>query len=216
MKKLLRVLAAQLFAAALVLTAFSGPARADDTSPSDAELALEWQNTWDTYKFYEFAPPPLPESGRSRDKRSISIEIDAPVDHVFPAYSNINNHIGLHPFLKRVATHRDWCQGDTRYINFTAVEEIPYQGTIVTSNTHAQQRINRAGLYYETDTWSLPNVVTHQKIIFEAVAGGKTKVTEHLTFDADTSLIDFVVTNGVASHEQTQAILKQAIESGQL
>lgn len=214
MKKLLRLFAAPLFAAALVLTAFSGPVHAD-VPESDAELAAEWQAAWDTYRFYD-STPPLPGSGRSRDKACISIEIDAPVEHVFAAYSDINHHIGMHSFLKRVVTHDDRSQAGTRTINFTAIEEIPYQGTIVTSNTHAQQRIDHDGLRYETDTWSLPGVVTHQKILFKKLANGKTAVTEYLVFDADTSLIDFVVTNGVASHEQTQAALKQAIESGEL
>jgi hypothetical protein len=212
--KLLRLLAAQLFAAAFVLTALSAPAHAD-TPESDAQIALEWQAAWDTYKFYD-STPPLPGSGRSRAKSSISITIDAPVKRVFSLYSNINNHVGMHSFLKRVITHKDWSKGHTRNINFTAIEEIPYEGAIVISKTHAQQRINRDKLYYETDTWSLPNVVTHQKIVFEKRPGGKTEVTELLTFDADTSLIDFVVANGTSSHEVNQAALKQAIESGEL
>ncbi|MCT9931786.1 hypothetical protein N5079_16360 [Planotetraspora sp. A-T 1434] len=215
MKKLLRLLAAQLFAAAFVLTTFSGPAGAD-TPQSDAEIAQEWQAAWDTYKFYDASPPPLPHSGRTRTRTSISVTIDAPIEHVFTAYSNINNHIGRAAFLKRVVTHSDSTQNNTRYINFTAVEEIPYQGTLVTLKTYAQQRIHQNGFFYETDTWSQPNVVTHQKIIFEEVGDGSTEVTENLTFDADDSLIDFVVANGVASHQQTQAAIKQAIESGQL
>ncbi|GAA4210624.1 hypothetical protein GCM10022252_78640 [Streptosporangium oxazolinicum] len=214
MKKHLRLLATQLLAAALVLTAFSGPARAE-TPESDPQLAAEWQTAWDTYKFYKNTPP-LPGSGRSRAKDSISITINAPVKHVFSAYSNINNHLGMHSFLKRVVTHKDWSQAGKRYINFTAVEEIPYEGSIVVSNTHAQQRIDKAGLYYETDTWSLPNVVTHQKIVFKKLTPGKTQVTEYLTFDADDTLIDFALANGVASHEATQAALKQAIENGDL
>lgn len=212
-KKHLRLLAAQLFAMALVITVFSSPAHADTTS--DAQLAAEWQTAWDTHKFYDRTPP-LPDSGRSRATSSISITINAPAAKVFPAYSNIDNHVGMHSFLKRVVTHKDWFKYGKRHINFTAVEEIPYEGAIVTSNTHAQQRINADDLYYETDTWSLPGVVTHQKIVFTKLAGGKTKVTEYLTFDADTSLIDFVVANGVASHEVTQAGLKQAIESGSI
>jgi uncharacterized membrane protein len=214
-KKLLRLLAAPFVAATVIVTALSVPASAD-TVETDAEIAAQWQTAWDTYKFYDVSPPPLPESGRSRAKSSISVEIDAPINHVFAAYSNINNHIGRAAFLKRVVTHNDFSEGNLRYINFTAIEEVPFQGTVVTLKTHAQQRINYDGLYYETDTWSEPNVVTHQKIIFEKLADDKTEVTERLTFDADTSLIDFVVANGVASHQQTQAALKQAIESGQL
>ncbi|MDH2429206.1 hypothetical protein [Sphaerisporangium sp. TRM90804] len=214
MKKLLQVLAAQLFAATFVLTALSGAARAD-TPPSDAELAQEWQVAWDTHRFTDTTPP-APGSGRSRATSSISIEIAAPAKRVFAAYSDIDNHIGRHSFLKRVVTHADYCRHDTRYVDFTAIEEIPYEGAIVTSKTHAQQRLHPDKLYYETDTWSEPNVVSHQKIVFTKLPGGRTRVTEHLTFDADTTLIDFVVTNGTASHQQTQTALKQAIESGDL
>ncbi|MDP9848867.1 SRPBCC family protein [Streptosporangium lutulentum] len=215
MKKILRRHAIQLFAATFVLSALSSPAQAD-TPESDAQLALEWQTAWDTYRFYDSTPPPHPGSGQSRAESSISITINAPIEAVFAKYSNINNHVGMHSFLKRVVTHKDWSKGRTRSVNFTAIEEIPYEGATVVNKTHAQQRINRDKFFYETDTWSLPNVVTHQKIVFEKRSGGKTEVTEHLTFDADTSLIDFVVANGVSSHEVTQAALKQAIESGEL
>jgi hypothetical protein len=215
MNKLLRVFAA-LLASALVLTTFSSPARAE-TPETDAQLAAEWQAAWDFYKFYEYAAAPLPVTGRSRVSRDISIDINAPIEHVFVAYSNVNNHVGLHPFLKRVVTHKDWTEAGTHYINFTAIEEIPVvAGAPVTSKTHAQQRIHPDGFYYETDSWSLPNVVTHQKIVFEDLGGGRTRVTEHLTFEASILLIDFTVTNGVSSHQETQARLKQAIESGAL
>ncbi len=216
MKKLLRLFTAPLLAAALVATAFSGPARAG-TPETDAQLAAEWQAAWDFYKFYQCASAPLPITGRSQVKRDISIEIAAPIEHVFTAYSNVNNHVGLHSFLKRVVTHKDRVQDDTRYIDFTAIEEIPVvAGLPVTSKTHAQQRIHHSGYYYETDSWSLPNVVTHQKIVFADLGDGRTRVTEHLTFEASILLIDFTVTNGVSSHQETQAGLKKAIENGDL
>ncbi|MEV6982745.1 hypothetical protein AB0M95_16000 [Sphaerisporangium sp. NPDC051017] len=214
MKNLLRLLATPLLAASLVLAAFTVPVHAD-TADGDAELALQWQDAWDTYKFYDTTPP-APESGRSRATADISIEISAPVKRVFEKYSNFNNHIGMHPFLKRIVTHREWCRHGTRYVNLTAVDEIPYNGAIVLSNAHAQQRIHEEDLYYETDTWSLPGIVTHQKIVFKRLSSGKTKVTEHLVFDADTSLIDLVVTSGVSSHQQTQRGLKTAIERGDI
>ncbi|GGL16640.1 hypothetical protein Sme01_36720 [Sphaerisporangium melleum] len=216
MTKLFRALATHLLAGAFLLTAFTGGAHADTTEPTDTELAAEWQTAWDTYKFAEPAPPPAPGSGRSRQTSTISITINAPAWRVFPAYSNINNHIGRAAFLKRVATHKDWCERGTRLINLTAIEDIPYQGTIISLHTHAQQRIHAAELYYETDTWSEPNVVTHQRISFSVLRDGSTKVTERLTFEADDALIDFTVANGTASHQQTQTALKQAIESGEL
>jgi hypothetical protein len=211
-KKILRAFTA--FAAVFTLIALSGPAHAG-TTETDAELAAEWQYAWDTYKFYDRTPP-APDSGRSQRTASISIVINAPAWRVFDVYSNFNNHIGRNPFLTRVVTHKDWCWGNARYINLTAIEQVPYDGTIVDLKTHAQQRLYRSKLYYEVDSWSAPGVETHQKIVFKALSKGKTEVTEHLTFEADNSLIDFTVTNGVAAHQQIQTALKQAIESGEL
>ncbi|WP_433351660.1 SRPBCC family protein [Microtetraspora malaysiensis] len=211
MKKLARRAAAQTLAAAFLLTAFSGSAHAD-AQDSDAAIAQEWQATWDTYHFSDTTPP-AEGSGRGQVTTSISVEINAPAARVFPAYSNFNHHIGMNPFLRRVITHKDWRSAGTRNINLTAIEEIPYEGTVVVSKTHAQQRLHEKELYYETDSWSFPGVVTHQKIVFTQLKGGKTRVTENLTFEADTAMLDFAATNGVAAHQQLQESLKQAIES---
>lgn len=222
MRKILRVAAAPMFAAAFILAALSAPANAGSatgttpgTGGGDAALAREWQTAWDTYHFAD-ATPPAPGSGRSQVMNTISIDIDAPAKQVFRKYSDFNNHLGKNPFLKRVVTHKQWRVGSATYRNLTAIEEIPYEGTIVVNKTHAQQRLHQNKLYYETDTWSEPNVETHQKIVFTCLPNGKTRVTEHLTFEADDSLIDFVAANGTASHQQLQQALKQAIESGRL
>ncbi|MEN3534718.1 hypothetical protein AAH991_06370 [Microbispora sp. ZYX-F-249] len=222
MRKILRVAAAPMFAAAFLLATLSAPANADTTTgtttgttESDAEIAQEWQTAWDTYKFSDTTPP-APDSGRSRVTNSISVDIDAPMPGTFYKYSDFNNHMGRNPFLKRVITHKQWTEPPALYRNLTAIEEIPYEGMIVVSKTHAQQRLHADGFYYETDSWSEPNVVTHQKITFTPMSNGKTRVTENLTFEADTALIDFVAANGTASHQQLQAALKQAIESGEL
>lgn len=212
----MRGVAAPMFAAAFVLTALSAPASAD-TAESDAEIAQEWQTAYDTYHFTDDTPP-APGSGRSRATTSISVDINAAAVPVFSKYSDFNNHLGMNPFLKRVVTHKQWSteDDDVTYRNLTAIEEIPYEGTTVVSKTHAQQRLHKEDLYYETDSWSIPNVVTHQKIVFTRLSGTKTRVTENLTFEADSSLIDFVAANGTAAHQQLQTALKQAIESGQL
>ncbi|WP_327043500.1 hypothetical protein OG320_16995 [Microbispora sp. NBC_01189] len=218
MRKILRVVAAQLFAAAFVVTTLTTPAHAGTTAnptESDAAIALEWQSVYDTYHFTDDTPP-APGSGRSRVSTSISVDIDSPRPLTFRKYSNFNNHFGKNPFLTRVVTHKEWKAASTRYRNLTAIEEIPYEGMIVVSRTHAQQRLQQNGFYYETDSWSQPNVVTHQKIVFTSLPGGKTRVTENLTFEADDALIDFVAANGTAAHQQLQAALKQAIESGEL
>ena len=92
MTKLLRLLAAPLVAAVTLLAAVASPAHADEP-PSDADLARQWQEAWDTHKFY-LNIPPAPGSGKSRAHRSISIDINAPIGRVFDAYSDFTNHIG--------------------------------------------------------------------------------------------------------------------------
>ncbi|MEU4830891.1 SRPBCC family protein [Streptosporangium sp. NPDC023615] len=210
--RLLRLLVAPLSAALLLLTVLPAPAQAE----TDPLAAARWQAAWDTYRFYECLTAPLPITGRSRVERDISIDIDAPAEQVFDAYSDIENHLGIHPFLRRVLTHRDRTENGVRLVDLTAVEDVPVAGVPVSSETHAQQRLHRDELFYETDTWTLPNVVTHQRISFEDLGDGRTRVTEHLVFEASVLLIDFTVTNGVSSHRRTQAGLKEAIESGEL
>ncbi|MFC6085782.1 SRPBCC family protein [Sphaerisporangium aureirubrum] len=153
---------------------------------------------------------------RRRVTHELSFEVGAPLSRVFAAYSDVGNHLGKHSFLRRIITHRDWYEDDTRHVDFTAVERIPVAGVPVTSRTHARQRIHPAEFFYETDTRSAPGVVTHQKVVFLDLGDGRTGVTEHLTFEANSLLIGFAVTMGVAAHKETQAALKKALENGEL
>jgi hypothetical protein len=189
-----------------------------DVPETDAQLAAEWQYAWDFYKFYQVLTNPLPITGRSSVSQDISIDINAPRQHVFDVYSNFNNHLGRAAFLVRNVYHSVTVAGGIQTNDLTAIEDIPLPvvGIVTSDKTHAQQRIHLNDYYYETDSWTLPNVVTHQKIVFDDLGGGVTRVTEHLTFEASILLIDYTVTNGVSSHQQTQAGLKAAIESGAL
>ncbi|MBO3745764.1 hypothetical protein J5X84_06740 [Streptosporangiaceae bacterium NEAU-GS5] len=211
MKKLL------LLVPLIALIALPSPARAD-VPETDAQLAAEWQLAWDFYKFYQVLTNPLPITGRATRSQDISVDINSPRQHVFDAYSNFDNHIGRAAFLVRNVYHQVTVANGVRTNNLTAIEDIPLPivGIVTSDKTHAQQRIHLNEYYYETDSWTLPNVVTHQKIVFDDLGGGVTRVTEHLTFEASIALIDYTVTNGVSSHQQTQAGLKAAIESGVL
>ncbi|WP_460367221.1 hypothetical protein [Actinocorallia lasiicapitis] len=211
--KFLRLLAAPFLALALVCGGMSAPAHAEE---SDSQLAAEWRYAWDFYKFYTCLTKPLPITGRAVKSQDVTVEIDAPATRVFDAYSDFRNHLGLGGFLRRVAVHADRTEGGVRYVDSTAIEDVPTVAGLppLSIKTHAQQRLHRTELYYETDSWTLPNVVTHQKIVFTDLGGGRTRVVEHLTFEANLLLIDFTLTNGVASHQATAQGLKQAIESG--
>jgi hypothetical protein len=153
---------------------------------------------------------------RRQVTRDLSFEVGAPIERVFAAYSDFANHVGKHSFLQRIITHRDWYEDDTHHVDFTAIEKIPVAGVPITSRTRARQRIHPAEFSYETDTRSAPGVVTHQKAVFQDLGDGRTRVTEHLTFEASSLLIGFTVTMGVAAHQETQAALKKSIENGEL
>ncbi|GAA0425170.1 hypothetical protein Acor_82870 [Acrocarpospora corrugata] len=198
-----------MLALSLVISAMGTPARAE----TDAQLALQWLQTWNTYRFTQVADP-LP-AGRARKSQSISIVINAPRAHVFNAYSDFQHHIGANPFLERVVTHSDKTKHGVRTKNLTAIEVIPLEPPM-TLNTHAQQRLNLSKFFYEVDSWSTGNVVTHQKIVFENVGLLRTRVTEHLTFETTLDLIDYTLTQGVLAHQGIQQGLKQRIESGAL
>ncbi|GAA1019818.1 hypothetical protein Aple_061290 [Acrocarpospora pleiomorpha] len=203
------MLSAPLLALSLVLSVMGAPARAD----TDAQLAREWQYAWNFYKFYQVADP-LPD-GRARKSQSISIVINAPRTRVFKAYSDFEHHIGANPFLERVVTHSDTTKHGVRTKNLTAIEVIPLEPP-VTLNTHAQQRLNLTKYCYEVDSWSTGNIVTHQKIVFESLGTSRTRVTENLTFETTSDLIDFTLSQGVLAHQGIQQGLKQRIESGEL
>ncbi|WP_308169944.1 SRPBCC family protein [Acrocarpospora catenulata] len=193
-----------------MLSVMGTPARAE----SDAELARQWQYAWNCYKFGQVADP-LPV-GRARKSQSISIVINAPRAGVFKAYSDFENHIGANPFLERVVTHSDKTKHGVRTKNLTAIEVIPIEPDPITLTTHAQQRLDLSNYFYEVDSWSTGNIVTHQKIVFESLGGSVTRVTEHLTFETTLELIDFTLSQGVLAHQGIQQGLKQRIESGAL
>ncbi|MFC4585216.1 SRPBCC family protein [Sphaerisporangium corydalis] len=211
MRNFPRLVTARLVTGALALFGFPDAGGAPE---SDARLAAAWRDARDSHRFDENAAPP--RKGRRRGRRDISIEISAPIEHVFRVYSDFGNHVGMHSFLKRMVVHQDRTEGGTRHIDFTAVEEIPVAGVPVVSSTHARQRVHHDAFSYETDTWSLPDVVTHQRIVFEDLGGGRTRVTEHLAFEAGVLFIGVTVGKGTAAHKETQAGLKTAIESGAL
>jgi hypothetical protein len=210
--------------AALIFVASSAPfapprahAQTSALDPlTDAELAVEWQAASATYHFTESLRQRLPFALCCSVTKTLSIEIDAPIDHVFAIYSDVDNHVGRHSFLRRVVTHEEYEDGDVHVRNFTALEDVPIAGIPVELHTHAQQRIHEDAYFYESDSFDLPDVVTHQLVVFEDLGDGRTRVTEHLVFETNVLLINFTVTNGVDAHEATMQGLKEAIESGEL
>lgn len=153
---------------------------------------------------------------RRQVTKESSCEVGAPAARVFAVFSEVVNHIGRHPFLREIDIHGDRYEDGTRRLEFTAVERIPVAGVPITGRIRARQRIDPAGLWYEIDTWTAPGVVTHQRAVFHDLGGGRTRVADRMTFEANALLIGFAVSQGVAAHERTLAALTYAMENGEL
>ncbi|WP_405498457.1 hypothetical protein [Nocardia sp. NBC_00511] len=192
----------------------SPAARADAPSCIEYDNAykLEWQASWAVYQ----AGQQNPDDGRSSIVVDLPITIDAPLDKVWSVYSDLQNDLGRHPFLKGLVTHRTCDDGDFQVIDFTALEDIPMGPITYPGHTEAEQRINEAEHYYTSESWDLPNVTTHQLITFTDNGDGSTTVNEHITFVADAALIQFTADNGADSHRAYQNALKADIENGTL
>jgi hypothetical protein len=185
-------------------------AQAETQAPADA-VAL-WDSTWAQYKAMEAVP--LDARGYVSVSQDLSIVIKAPLKKVFRIYSDVNNAIGLHPFLKSIVPVRHIEMNCVPTYDFIAYEDIPMaDGSIFHGVTVAQQRFFAKQHYYDADSFDVPGIVTHQHITFTRVPGG-TQVTEHLTFEAPPLYITQTVQGGVYAHTQVQVGLKQKIESG--
>jgi hypothetical protein len=186
-------------------------AEIDSGSSSPSAVDLEWEASWAAYR--------LESSQADWALTTVTVDlpvtIDAPADRVFPAYSNLYNSLGRHPFLKGILDRRSYTDGDADVWEFIALEDIPAGSASIPGRTVGQQRIHAADRWYTTDTWDAPGVITNQKVTFTE-NGGATTVVEHLTFRAPAVLIDYTVQNGVSSHIENQQAMKRDIENGTL
>ncbi len=209
-----KVLAACVLATTGILMGSTGTAGAESVSSSSASSSsvdAEWESSWAAYQFEKS----LAGSALKTVTVDLPVTIDAPVDRVFPVYSNLSNSLGRHPFLKDVLDHRRYTEGGADVWEFIALEDVPAGSLSIPGRTVGQQRVYAADHWYSTDTWDMPGVITHQEVTFTE-NGGATTVTEHLTFSAPAVLIDYTVQNGVSSHIENQQAMKRDIENGTL
>jgi uncharacterized membrane protein len=205
-----KALAALVLAAGLAV-GHAGVAGAQSFSSSSSSVDTEWEISWAAYQAEERLAGSLLETVEV----TLPITIDAPLDHVFPVYSNLNSSLGRHPFLMDVLDHRSYTEDGAAVREFIAIEGVPAGSASIPARTVGQQRVYAADHRYTTETWSAPGVITQQEITFSEEAGSTT-VTEHLTFKAPALLIDFTVQNGTSSHIENQQVLKRDIENGTL
>ncbi|MFD4469889.1 hypothetical protein ACFWPA_16535 [Rhodococcus sp. NPDC058505] len=181
------------------------------SSSSSSAVDLEWEASWAAYRL-ELSQADWALSTVTVD---LPVEIDAPADRVFPAYSNLYNSLGRHPLLTGIVDRRTYTDGDAEVWEFIALEDIPAGSASIPARTVGQQRIHAAERWYTTDTWDAPGVITNQKVTFTENAG-TTTVVQHLVFRAPAVLIDYAVKNGVAAHLENQQAMKRDIENGTL
>ncbi|RMI33000.1 hypothetical protein [Nocardia stercoris] len=189
-----------------------GFARADPSSIAGGTgIDAEWDASWAAYEAEEDAAGPELVSVTV----DLPITIGAPLDRVFPAYSDVYNGFGRHPFLHGVLPRRHYLEDGAEVSEFIALEDIPAGPALIPGRTVAQQRVHADGHWYTSDTWDAPGVITHQTVTF-AEQDGVTDVVEHLTFVAPAALIDYTVQNGVSSHLAYQSALARDLEDGTL
>jgi len=145
--------------------------------------------------------------------QDISIVINGKAKAVYDIYANVNNAIGLHPFLKRIVpianTH-------TVY-DFLSYEDIPLpDGTIFPSITMARQTFDRQNLVYTSETYTFPGIITRQTITFTELPNCQVQVTEHLVFETSPVFIEQATQGGVFAHFLVQQGIKAKIEAGLL
>lgn len=175
----------------------------------------EWQAGWAAYQAIEAIP--AADRGLVSQTQEFSTVINARREDVFEVYANVDNSLGRHPFLQSITHHLDSWRCGVLTRDFTAVEIVPFgPPPPLTLQTVAQQRIHLHEYYYDSDTFDVPGVITHQHVTFEEIGHGATRVTERLTFEAPAPFIDFTVQGGVFTHQVVAASLKQALESGAL
>ena len=175
------------------------------------DIAL-WNGNWAQYQSLESVP--LAARGYVAASQDLTIVIDAPLRKVYRIYSDVNNALGLHPFLKSIVPVRRFEAYGVPTYDFIAYEDIPMpDGSVFHGVTVAQQRFFPRARYYDADSYDVPGIVTHQHITFTRVRGG-TQVTEHLTFEAPPQYISQTVQGGVYAHSLVQNGLKTKIEAG--
>jgi hypothetical protein len=179
---------------------------------SQADNVALWNASWAQYQSLESVP--LAARGYVAAAQDLRIVINAPLRQVYRIYSDVNNALGLHPFLKSIVPVQRGEVYEVPTYDFIADEDIPLpDGTVFHGVTVAQQRFYSKAHYYDVDSYDVPGIVTHQRITFTRVPGG-TEVREHLTFEAPPQYIAQAVQGGVYAHALVQNGIKTRIESG--
>ena len=212
-----------LVVAALLLSSCATPSPSSSSSSSasssssfltDEVYAAHFAQAWAAYTAQTASDPPDRKTSRSREQRTLRIEIDAPVDEVFAVFSDVHQHFGLHPLLRHVVTHALIDDDSRRERRFTAVEDVPVGfGVVVPIETHAVTRIDAARHRYTTESWTDPATITRQIFVFTDVGDGVTRVDETITFEAPLVLMPTAVDGGFGAHTRFMTAAKQRIEA---
>lgn len=220
-----------LVLAALLLSSCATSSSSTSSSfLTDEVYAAHFTQAWAAYTAQTATDPPDRPTSRSREQRTLRIEIEAPIDEVFAVFSDVHQHFGLHPLLRHVVTHAlvdieeedgdsddDDGDGDgtaRRERRFTAVEDVALGfGVVLPIETHAVMRIDRTHHRYTTESWTDPATITRQIFVFTDVGGGVTRIDETITFEAPLLLLRTAVDGGFGAHTRFMAAAKQRIEA---
>src|SRR5688572_5900747 len=82
---------------ALVLVLALAPFAPRALASAATALAAEWETAFNKYQFTKRVPPGFLQK---RVTRTLTIDVAAPIDHVFDVWSEIDNHVGRHPYAR--------------------------------------------------------------------------------------------------------------------
>lgn len=195
---------------ALVVSLAVASMAAAQTVATPAEVQ-RWDGDYATFQFLSSIP--LDQRGMVQASQDLTIVINGKAKDVFDIYANVNNALGLHPFLKKIVPIRNT---KTTY-DFLSYEDIPLpDGSIFNSITMAKQRFDRRNLVYYADTYTFPGIITRQTITFTQLPNCQVRAVEHLVFETSPTFIAQATQGGVFAHFLVQQGLKSKIEAGLL
>lgn len=200
-----------------LLAATSCATTAVPTKPTEtAAVAERFQRAFVAYDAHTAAHPVDAPTHLARVSRVLTIDVAAPADRVFAAWTNVAAHTKRHPLLRGVITHARTVDDDTgiEAHDFTAFEEVPLGPFVLPIETHAKSRLDSMHHRFSTITWDEPATITRQLVVVTAHANGTSTVSETLDFESDPMLISTVVDNGIAAHRALMLALKADLEAG--
>lgn len=206
----------------LSTTPATTPPPTTTTTPPAVGVDVEhWNAAFAAFAAHEAAHPPTqPTYTTVRVQRVLDVDVHAPIERVFAAFSNVGFHYQRHALLRGATTWallpRDDVGPGVVERRFTAIEDVPLlPGVSLPVATYARVLVDEARHRFTTESWTEPSTITRQVWTFTE-HDGVVHVHETITFESSAALMATVVEGGVSAHTAMFVALKRDLEAGVL